>query len=218
MLSLPERINIFLVESHYLFVLGLRSIIDGASRLHIVGESRDPSAAIGAICHARPHVVLLDMADSGLSLAEEIRKDLSETRVLVMGADFSPPELNALFQVGVTGVCRRMIAPERLHSAIVAVHAGDIYIDGSIGCSLRAGDMPTSPIVGGLLERLTPREAQILTLIARGATNKQISEMLFLSVSTVKVLIRQILQKLQVEDRTQAAVVAMRTGLIAVDV
>lgn len=217
-------VRILIVDDHHLVIEGLRAVLSTDSALEVVGEARSGREAIGYVELLKPDVVLMDirMADGdGISATRQVKQVAPTTSVIMLTMYENPDYLFEAVKAGASGyVLKDVAGPDLLEAIHTVVDGGSLLNQEVVGKFLRrlAADAEQSapgPLVGGLgHERLTPREVEVLRLIAAGMSNKEIAARLSVSVATVKTHLEHILQKLQVSDRTQAAVMAVTRGLI----
>jgi NarL family two-component system response regulator LiaR len=208
-----ERIRVLIVDDHAVVRQGLRAFLQLQPDIDVVGEaSRGRAAAEVAGAH-RPDVVLLDLVmpdGDGVAAIRMLAAAAPRARALVLSS-FSDDELVfAAMQAGAAGYLLKDIEPDQLAEAIREVHRGRPALHPDIARLLmrRVADP------GGAVEPLTTREREVLQLIVEGFANKQIARRLLITEKTVKTHVSSILQKLGVEDRTQAAVLAIRQRLV----
>jgi DNA-binding NarL/FixJ family response regulator len=195
--------RVFLVDDHGLFRAGVRAEL--ASRYDVVGEAADVDDAVARIPGARPDVVLLDVHLPGGGGAEVLRRvlaDQPETRFLALSVSDAPEDVIAVIRAGARGYVTKSITGDELADAIERVAAGDavfsprlagFVLDAFAGGSTRPRDTE--------LDGLTPRERDVLRLIARGYTYKEIARELVLSVKTIETHVSAVLRKLQLSNR-----------------
>jgi DNA-binding NarL/FixJ family response regulator len=223
--------KVLVAEQHQVSRLGLRALLSDRDNVDVVGEAQDARTAIHLVNLLQPHVILLDLGAESVDTVRKIRCQSSEIQIVALLALCIPEMFDALNDAGVTGYGLKDIDAHSLCTAISAVKRGDVWIDNRITCRLRFGyecvsqlSANTYMITGSAATAdsadnrtgmsLSERELDILRMIAGGITNREIAQSLFISVSTVKLCIRRILEKLEVEDRTEAAVVATKRQLI----
>jgi DNA-binding NarL/FixJ family response regulator len=192
---------------------GLRTFLELQDGIDVVGEAADGEAALVAAEELRPDVILMDLVMprlDGLGAMRALRQSVPGARVIVLTSFLDEDKLMPALRAGAAGYLLKNTAPQELARAVRAAHAGEALLDPLVGAKL----------VGALardiepLDRLTPREREVLVLIGRGFPNKLIARELGLSEKTVKTHVGHVLAKLAVTDRTQAAVVAVRAGLV----
>jgi DNA-binding NarL/FixJ family response regulator len=197
------RISVFLVDDHQLFRSGLRSEL--GTTFDIVGEAADADSAIEGISSTQPDVVLLDVqlpGGGGVSVVENVLRRKSGVRFLALSVSDAPGDVIALIRSGARGYVTKSIAPAELAAAIRRVYEGDaVFSPRLAGFVLDAfrGEVPG--VVDPELDQLTAREREVLRLIARGYTYKEVATRLHLSVKTVETHVSAVLRKLQLSTR-----------------
>jgi DNA-binding NarL/FixJ family response regulator len=208
--------SVVLVEDHALTRAGLRTALDATTDLYVVAEAEDGPGGLEAIVAHQPDVAVIDIGLAGIDGIEVTRRArlaAPKTRIAILTVQDLETEIVAALAAGADAYSLKTSPLDRIVAAIRTAADGGAYFDphiahvvmGQIGGTRQQPDAP-SP--------LTPRETEILRLIASGNGNSEIAEKLFLGLGTVKGHIRDILEKLAATDRTQAAVVALRRGLI----
>jgi two-component system, NarL family, response regulator LiaR len=160
-------------------------------------------------------VILLDLVMprlDGVAVMRFLRESVPDARVIVLTSFLDDETLLPALRSGAAGYLLKNAEPQELVRAVRAAHAGEALLDPVVAA--RRGEMRTTDGGRGPLDRLTPREREVLVLIARGFPNKRIARELTLSEKTVKTHVGHVLAKLGVSDRTQAAVIAVRAGLV----
>lgn len=210
---MADPIRVLVVDDHYVVREGLRTFLELQEGIEVVGEAADGLEAAAAAERLRPDVVLMDLVMPGLDGVEAMRRIAERSdaaRVIVLTSYADDERLLPAVRAGAAGYLLKTAPPQEVVRAIRAAHAGDAVLDpASAGRLLQA-------LAAGPAERppLTPREREVLGLVARGFANKRIALELGLSEKTVKTHVGRILQKLGVADRTQAAVYAVRQRLV----
>lgn len=209
---MPEPVRILLVEDHAFTRDGLRATLNLEGDLRVVAEARSGEEALEVLAKHPVDLAVVDIGlpgMDGIATAREIKKRTPETRIVMLTAHDLREEVFASLASGADAYCLKSASPELLLLAIRAAAAGSAYLDPQVAHHVLGGvRMPEAQ------SPLTPRELDILRLIADGLPNKEIAEALGVSVSTVKLHVQDILTKLQASDRTQAAVKALRRGLL----
>ena len=214
-----DVIRILVADDHTLFRKGLRFLLEHLTGTEVVGEAATGTEAVALAEELVPDVVLMDIKMPGLSGIEATKRILQENPhigiILVTMYDDAESVFSGM-RAGVRGYVLKGAEPQDLKHAIEAAYLGEVLLNPAIAAKLlhrfeRAGE-PRQ--VGVPYEELTPRELEVLRLAAEGLSNKEIAAKLFLSEKTVKNRISNIFAKLQVNDRTQAVLHALRTGLV----
>ena len=219
----PSRIVV--VDDHPLFRSALLRVLESKANLEVVGEAGDGVEAVEVCRRSRPELVLMDVmmprAD-GLEATRAIKREFPHTVVLVLTAFEDPDYLAKALRAGAAGYVLKSAPIARIIDAVGKALGGESPLDGEVAARLlmrlvEATPQEEVPEVEEslMLEALSPRETEVLRLMARGFTNQQISRSLFVSVSTVKKHVRSVISKLGVSDRTQAAVKAVEMGMLA---
>lgn len=195
-----------LVDDHAMFRSGVRAEL--GARVAVVGEAGTPSEAIEVIRQTAPDVVLLDvhMPDGGgLAVLEAIGPAMPETRFLALSVSDAAEDVIALIRAGARGYVTKTISADDLADAIRRVADGDVVFSPRLaGFVLDAfRDAPVAPSVDPDFDQLTPREREVLRLLARGYAYKEIAAELFISVKTVETHASNVLRKLQLSSRHQ---------------
>jgi DNA-binding NarL/FixJ family response regulator len=217
-----ESITVLVADDQALVRAGFRSILEGQPGIAVVGEAGDGRDAVDLARRRRPDVVLMDiqMPDlDGLEATRRIVEELDEEHpiavLMLTTFDLNEYVYEAL-RAGASGFLLKDVMPEDLIAAVRVVAAGDGLIAPTITKRLieqfARTAPPSAPPPG--LEELTPRELEVLKLVARGLTNNEIADELVLSQATVKTHVKRILSKLEARDRVQAVVMAYEAGLV----
>lgn len=204
------RIRILLVDDHMAIRMGLMTAIGDAPDMEVVADVEDGHEAIEAYRKHQPDVVVLDLrmqTMNGVETIRTLRQEFGAVRVLIYSNYARGEEVYQAIRAGASGIVVKEMALDRLLEAIRTVHLGEQYIPSQIAS--RIGER--------LLAHLSPREMEVLQLLAKGLSNKEIAAQLSLVVGTVKIHIANIFSKLGVSDRTQALVTAVKRGIISID-
>ncbi len=209
-------IRVLIADDHAVVRQGLRTFLALQEELEVVGEVADGVEAVAAVERLEPDVVLMDLVMPRLDGIEAIRRvrELSpSTRVIVLTSFVDEDRMVPAVRAGAGGYLLKDVEPQDLVRAIRTVHGGEALLHPAVVAKLMeevAGEA-ARPEAAGLL---TPREREVLVLIARGEANKLIALDLGVSEKTVKTHVSNILGKLGVSDRTQAALYAVREGIV----
>jgi len=206
-------IKVLLVDDQGLIRQGLRALLELEPDLEIVGEAENGEQAIDLVAEFQPDVILLDIRMpimDGVAATREIQKRFPKTKILVLTTFDDDEYVSAALQNGAMGYLLKDTPSEELAVAIRAVYKGYTQLGPGIVKKLLtqfSHVAPTqSPPVPSSLAELTPREKEVLQLIARGANNREIAQKLYISEGTVKNHVTNILNRLNLRDRTQAAI------------
>jgi len=215
-------IRILLVEDDELFRLGLQTRLQKEPDLEIIAEAEDGETAVELTQEYLPDIILLDIGlpgIGGLEACRQIKQQHPDIPILVLTSHSQKTLIERLITLGVQGYCLKGIAAETLILALRSVALGASWWDKIATTEIRAALSSVEPvkvIKEEVTENpLTKREQEILALIALGKNNQEIAENLYISSGTVRVHVHAILQKLEVRDRTQAAILAVQKGLVS---
>ncbi|WP_310727318.1 response regulator transcription factor [Streptomyces sp. N2A] len=207
-------IHVLLVDDHQVVRRGLRTFLEVQDDIEVVGEAADGAEGIAAAEQLRPDVVLMDVKMPGMDGIEALRKlrELDNpARVLVVTSFTEQRTVVPALRAGAAGYVYKDIDPEALAAAIRSVHAGHILLQPEVAGALLSQEDGNGGQGRGT--SLTDRESEVLGLIADGRSNREIARALVLSEKTVKTHVSNILMKLDLADRTQAALWAVRHGI-----
>jgi NarL family two-component system response regulator LiaR len=210
-----EPIRVLIVDDHAVVREGLRAFLQTQDGIEVAGEAADGNEAVEAATRLRPDVILMDLVMPGLDgvgAMRALRERVPEARVIVLTSFLDEDKLLPAIRAGAAGYLLKNAEPKALVRAVEAAHAGEALLDPVVAARL----VETLAADGGVdpIDRLTPREHEVLVLIGRGFPNKRIAQELGLAEKTVKTHVSHVLAKLGVTDRTQAAVLAVRAGLV----
>ena len=216
-------VRILLVEDHALMRRGMKGQFALEAGFCVVGEAADGMAAVKLTAELEPDVVLMDIdlpIMDGIAATQQIKSDRSTTRILALSAFDNDTQVMGMLAAGADGYCLKTIEWEQLLAVIQLIQTGGAYLDPQIARKV-ARMLKPSPVIPvrepnpiSSIPVLSSREREVLKLIAEGYSNQEIAQQLFLSLGTVKSYVRMILNKLSVDDRVQAAALAVREGLI----
>jgi len=211
-----DKIKVLLVDDHPVVREGLCTILATAPDIEVVAEAGDGLEAVEKAIEHQPHVVLMDIRMpglDGLEATQRIKNRLPSTSVIVLTVYDDDSYVVSAIKAGAGGYLVKDASKDLLIHTIRAVTSGGILIKTSLLREAIQGLTSTPAQSTGLLNKLTPREQQVLQLIVQGQINKEIGQTLHISEDTAKKHVQSILLKLDVSDRTQAAVKAVRAGL-----
>ena len=212
------RVRVLIVDDDDLMRAGLKSVLASDDSIEVVGESGDGRAAIASARSLRPDVVLMDIRMpelDGISATRELLATWPEARVVVLTTFEDDEYVFGSLAAGASGFLLKRTRPEELIAGIHTIAAGDSLLSPSVTRTVidrMAGATPDAR-KSERLDELTPREREVLELIARGLSNSEIASELVVEESTVKTHVKRILLKLQARDRVQAVIFAYETGL-----
>jgi len=208
-------IRILTVDDHSVVRQGLRMFLALDEELEVVGEAADGAEAVRLAHELFPDVVLMDLlmpGMDGITATETIRREMPETEVIALTSVLEDQAVYDAMRAGAIGYLLKDTQADELCKAIKAAAAGQVQLSPQAAARLiREIQVPESP------ETLTPREAEVLRLLAEGKSNKDIGAELVIGIKTVKTHVSSILSKLDVSSRTQAALYAVRAGLVSLD-
>ena len=215
------QIKVLIVDDHTLFRRGIASVLAGQAELEVVGEASDGLEAIKRARQLKPDVVLMDLNMpncSGLEATQVLQLEMPQLKMLVLTVSESEADLFAAVKFGAKGYLLKKAEPAELVQAIVSVALGGVMVSPMMATKLLAefkdlsSGMAKEP-VEQTDANLSPREGDVLQLVAKGQTNKEIADSLFISENTVKTHLQSILEKLHLANRSQAAAYAVKKGL-----
>jgi NarL family two-component system response regulator LiaR len=213
-----DALSVFIVDDHPVVRQGLHTFLSTLDGIEVVGEAADAEDALGAIEEALPDVVLMDLVlpgMDGIDATRRVREISPSTKVIVLTSFADDEKVFPAIKAGAAGYLLKDVEPSELGEAIRTVHRGEALLHPKIAAKLMqdyADGQRRAP--GG---DLTQRELEVLRLIARGMSNREIARDLVVAEKTVKTHVSNILAKLHLADRTQAALYAVRRGLAGAD-
>ncbi|MGI5449046.1 response regulator [Streptomyces sp. CA-243310] len=211
------RIRVLLVDDHQVVRRGLRTFLEVQEDIEVVGEAADGEEGIARAEELRPDVILMDVkmpVTDGIEALRRLREAANPARVLIVTSFTEQRTVVPALRAGAAGYVYKDIDPEALAAAIRSVHAGHVLLQPEVAQALLAQEGQGA--ASGRPGSLTDREREVLSLIADGRSNREIARALVLSEKTVKTHVSNILMKLDLSDRTQAALWAVRHGIVDV--
>jgi DNA-binding NarL/FixJ family response regulator len=208
--AVSNKIHVLLVDDHMAIRMGLMTAIGDEPDMEVVANAEDGPEGIEAYRRHRPDVVIVDLRMQGMSGVEMIRAlrhEFGAVRILIYSNYARGEEVYQAIMAGASGIVVKEMAVDQLLEAIRAVFSGKQYIPPQVAAKI--GER--------MLANLSPREMEVLKLLAKGMSNKEIAARLGLVVGTIKIHVANIFSKLGVSDRTQALVAAVRRGVIDIE-
>ncbi len=231
-----KKVNVLIVEDNELMRQGLRSVLERTEEFCVVGEAEDGEEAVRLAQTLKPDVIVMDIGlpyKNGIEATRDIKQNLPSVNIVMLTSHDNDDEIFAALSAGAQGYCLKDCASERIKIALSSVSQGAAWIDPRIAQKVLSAfeggrkdkseseaekSSPAASNAGsasaGGQDTLSAREKDVLRLMVDGASNKEISEKLIISISTVRTHVEHILEKLAVTGRTQAAVKAMKEGLV----
>ncbi|MDR7522256.1 MAG: response regulator transcription factor [Armatimonadota bacterium] len=210
-----EKIRVLLADDHALFRRGLASLLANRDDLEVVGEASSGEEAIDRARELMPDVILMDVrmpGEGGLEATRRIKEEMPYVRIVILTVSEDEEDLFAAIKHGAQGYLLKNIDPDDLIACIHQVQRGEAPLAPAMATKILREFSAAAPRPG---PTLTPRERQVLELVARGDANKEIARALQISENTVKNHLRNILEKLHLQNRVQAVMYALREGLIS---
>jgi DNA-binding NarL/FixJ family response regulator len=215
---LESPIRVLVVDDHLVVRAGVRSLLAGAADIAVVGEAADGRQAVEEARRCDPHVILMDLNLPVLDGVESTRRILAsqpEVRIVVLTGADAEAEALAAVEAGAVGYLAKTSPREEFLEAIRRVTRGEVWLPPHLTRRLLA-QLKLRPAAAAATE-LTPREREVLALLARGSANREIAHRLGIAEITVRTHVSHILGKLGASNRVEAALHALRTGLVSVE-
>lgn len=208
-------LRVLIVEDDPMMQLGLEQSLQAYPQITIIGQAEDGYAGIEAAVKLKPDLVVMDIGLprlDGIAATQRIKTELPGIRVVVLTSHTTETEIIAALASGADAYCIKGTSVDRLLAAIAAAQEGAAYLDPQIARKVIERLKPPAPT--SHVGQLSQREMEVLKLMVEGYSNPEIGAALYLSPNTIKTHVRGIMNKLAVDDRVQAAVVALRSGLV----
>ena len=212
---MTDTIRILIADDHTLVRAGLRALIGTEPGMEVVGEAADGVEAVLKARSLRPDIILLDLVmprKGGIEAIHEIKEENPDVRILVLTSFTDDDKVFPAIKAGALGYLLKDSTPQALLQAIHDVHRGESSLDPTIARKL-IRELNQPPALPRTEEPLTAREVEVLRLVAQGLSNQEIAERMVVSERTVRTHVSNILSKLHLANRTQAALYAIREGL-----
>ena len=212
MAAAPAVIRVLIVDDHKLVRQGLRFLLEQEPGIQVVGECPDGAMAAAEAARLDADVVLLDLLMphvDGLAALRDLRKRAAQARVVILTSHRADERVREALVAGAQAYLLKTAGVEEVVTTVRAVAAGQTVLDSEV-----AGALAGRPSRGRAVERLSPRELEVLAAIGAGRSNKEIASLLGISEETVKSHVSNVLAKLELQDRTQAALFAARQNLV----
>lgn len=217
--------TIFLVEDHQMTLFGLKTLLERDTTLQVLGEAADGATAVREVLAKQPEVVLMDIGlpeMDGIEATQKIKAEAPAIKIIMLTSKDAEQDVFAALGAGADAYCLKGVSPEVLSTCIQAVKEGTAWLDPGIARIVLGSFAGGKPAQNSVMAPdakpedcpLTEREMEVLGLIVEGLSNPEIAERLIITKATAKAHVHSILQKLCVDDRTQAAVLAMRQGYV----
>ena len=211
------KIRVFIADDHELVRMGLRTLLEGEPDIEVVGEAQDSASAADGAILKRPDVLLLDLrmpGMGGVEVCRKVKEAAPEVSVLVVTSFDEDEEVFGVLDAGASGYLMKDTRPDRVAHAIRSVYEGQAVFDAAVASRIINGRSNGSSGNAVLADPLSERELEVLELMARGFSNKEIGKTLWIGETTVKTHVSHILRKLDQGDRTQAVLAALRAGIV----
>lgn len=207
-------LRVFVADDHELVRYALKTMLEAEDDIEVVGEAADGTSAISGCLDTKPDVLVLDLrmpGDDGVEVCRQVREHCPDAAVLVLTSYDEDEELFGVLSAGACGYLLKDARPERIIHAIRSVADGQAVFDSTIANRIISGRATGND---ALDEPLSERELEVLQLMSKGLSNKEIGRALWISETTVKTHVSHILHKLAQADRTQAVLAAVKLGLV----
>jgi DNA-binding NarL/FixJ family response regulator len=213
-----EPVRVLLVDDDDLMRAGIRSVLASDETIEVVGEAEDGRVAAARVRETRPQLVLMDIRMphlDGIAATREVLASSPEVKVVVLTTFEQDDYIFDALSAGASAFLLKRTKPEELIAAIHTVAKGDSLLSPSVTRRVidRMAAQPSPAATSVRLDVLTPREHEVLELVARGLSNREIADAFVIEESTVKTHVKRILMKLGVRDRVQAVIFAYESGL-----
>ena len=221
MMDAKDKIKVLIVDDHKVVRQGLRTFLELQEDVCVVGEAEDGQSAVEMVRQLSPNVVLMDLVMphlDGISATRQVKSLGPDIKVIALTSFTEDDKVFPAIQAGASGYLLKDVSPDDLVDAIRAAYRGEARLHPDIARKLmeqvaQRADAAREP----LTEDITERERDVVRLVAQGRSNQEIARELVISEKTVKTHVSNILGKLQLQDRTQLAIYAIKKGLVKLD-
>lgn len=211
-----KPISVLLVDDHPLFRRGVFAVLSADKRIRVVGEASNGKEGVASARKLDPDVILMDIQMpemTGLEATVVLQKEMPRCKILMLTISEKDEDLFNAVKFGARGYLLKEVDPDEIIAAVLQVASGEVMLTTSMATKL-LGEFKSRGEKKGGEQALSPREGEVLQYVARGHTNKEIAGTLFISENTVKVHLRNILDKLHMKNRAEAATYAAKMGLV----
>jgi len=213
-----DKISVIVVDDHPIFLAGLQQLFKKQPDFELVGVAENATQLEAVLTQATPSVILMDIEmpeRDGISATAFVRKHAPGTKVVMLTGYDNPDLIFRALKAGAVGYLLKNTRSKEVLDTLRRVAAGELFLNPDLAGKFLREFQRDQEVeeVRRLVQTLTPREEEVLRLVATGANNREISQRLFISELTVKMHLASIFRKLQVNDRTKAAILALKAGL-----
>lgn len=217
MTTVPTPIRVLIVEDDPMMQLGLEQSLTSAPGITVIGQAEDGYTAVEEALKLKPDVIVMDIGlprQDGIAATQQIKEARPGVHVVMLTSHTTENEVIGALSSGADAYCVKGTSVDRLLTAIEAAQEGASYLDPQVARQVMEHLKPVVTTEPSIFGKLSQRELEVLKLMVEGRSNPEIATALYLSPNTVKTHVRGIMNKLAVDDRVQAAVVALRAGLV----
>jgi len=213
-----DKISVIVVDDHPIFLAGLQQLFKKQPDFELVGVAENATQLEAVLTQATPSVILMDIEmpeQDGISATAFVRKHAPGTKVVMLTGYDNPDLIFRALKAGAVGYLLKNTRSKEVLDTLRRVAAGELFLNPDLAGKFLREFQRDQEVeeVRRLVQTLTPREEEVVRLVATGANNREISQRLFISELTVKMHLASIFRKLQVNDRTKAAILALKAGL-----
>lgn len=215
-----KPIRVLLADDHALFRAGLRAILQTVDGIEVIADAGDGREALALVERHCPHILVIDISMAGMNGLEataRVAEVFPEVRVIILSMHATEQYVGQALRVGAAGYLLKDSAPAELEMAIRTVARGESYLSPAVSKQVVSAYLHRTNSVSNLVEKLTPRQREILQMIAEGKTTKEIARILALSVRTVETHRLQLMNRLDIHDIAGLVRYAARAGLVSLE-